>query len=102
MSININLVIIRYVSTKVKSTFYKLHSLDMNLYVQQRSILFTFSIKFFLSININLVIIRYASTKVKNMLYILYLSEEYEAKKEQSRHKFVCTTKIIEYEKSSY
>ena len=35
----------------------------MNLYVQQRSILFTFFHKVF-SININLVIIRYASTNV--------------------------------------
>ena len=83
-------------STKVKNTFYKLHSLDMNSYVQQRSILFTFFHKVFWSININLVIIRYVSTKVKNMLYISYLSQEYEAKNVQSRHKFVGTTKIIE------
>ena len=34
---NINVVIIRYVSTKVKNTFYKLHTLDMNWYVRQRS-----------------------------------------------------------------
>ena len=49
-------------STKVKNTHYnKLHILDMNLYVQQRS--YTFFHKVFNTMN--LVIIRYVSTKVK-------------------------------------
>ena len=48
-------------STKVKNTFYnKLHTLDMNSYVRQRS--YTFFHKVFNTIN--LVIIRYL-TKVK-------------------------------------
>ena len=51
-------------------TQYKLHTLDMNSYVQQRSILFTFFHKVF-SININLVIIRYASIKVK--IHIIFI-----------------------------
>ena len=49
-------------SAKVKNTFYnKLHTLDMNLYVQQRS--YTFFHKVFNTIN--LIIIRYLSTKIK-------------------------------------
>ena len=63
----------------------------MNLYVQQRSFLFTFLHKIstfykykfnvFLSININLGIIRHASINVKNMLHISYLSKNMKQKK---------------------
>ena len=79
-------------STKVKNTLYILYSLDMNLYVQQRSF----------------VIIQYVSTKVKKTFYkqhgldkkhasyIIFILKSMKQKNVQSRHKFVCTTKIIE------
>ena len=75
----------------VKNILYILYSLDMNLYVQQRS---------FCNFNINVVIIRYASTKIKNTFYynkllILDMNSYVQQRSYTFFHKVVNTINLV-------